>query len=56
MKVKIIEGYPVKPSKTYKSAIPAAFAWTGAQPLFLNAGFEIVGNKNGGKQRVRKKL
>ena len=52
-KANIIEGYPVKPSKTYKNAIPAAFAWTGTQPLFLKAGFEIVGNRDGGKQRVR---
>ncbi|HEY8272761.1 MAG TPA: hypothetical protein VIG33_17845 [Pseudobdellovibrionaceae bacterium] len=50
MKVKIIEGYPVKPSKANKNAIPAALAWIGTQPLFLNAGFEIVGNKTGGKQ------
>lgn len=40
MKFKILEGYPVKPSKAYKDKIPAAFAWTGTQPLFLKAGFE----------------
>jgi GNAT superfamily N-acetyltransferase len=56
LNVEIIEGYPVKPSDAYKNAIPAAFAWTGTQPLFLKAGFEIVGNKGGGKQRVRKLL
>jgi len=52
---KVAEGYPVKPYK-YGKAIPAAFAWTGTRPLFTKAGFKIVGNRNGGKQRVRKEL
>lgn len=49
---KILEGYPVKPQKA-TGKIPAAFAWTGTRPLFAKAGFKIVGNRDGGKQRVR---
>jgi len=49
----IVEGYPAKPPASGKP-IPAAFAWTGTRSLFLKAGFEIVGNKQGGKQRARK--
>ncbi len=52
---KVVEGYPVKPNKDRKP-IPAAFAWTGTRSLFLKAGFEIVGNQDGAKQRVRKKI
>jgi GNAT superfamily N-acetyltransferase len=50
---KIAEGYPVKPYN-YGKAIPAAFAWTGTIPLFTKSGFKKIGNKDGGKQRVRK--
>lgn len=49
----IAEGYPVKPSKGGEK-IPAAFAWTGTRPLFAACGFKVVGNHNGGKQRVRR--
>ncbi len=52
---KIVEGYPVKPDAKGK-AIPAAFAFTGTRPLFDKHGFEIAGNKDGGKQRVRLEL
>lgn len=52
---KIAEGYPAKPPGDGKK-IPAAFAWTGTRPLFEKAGFAIVGNPDGGKQRVRRKL
>ena len=48
----IIEGYPVKPAKNGAPA-PAAFAWTGTRRLFAAHGFKIVGNRDGGKQRVR---
>lgn len=48
----IIEGYPVKVPKTGK-AIPAAFAWTGTQPMFEKAGFKTIGKRDGGKQRMR---
>jgi GNAT superfamily N-acetyltransferase len=51
-RAKIAEGYPVKPPSDGKP-VPAAFAWTGTRPLFLKKGFSIVGNKTGGKQRVR---
>lgn len=51
----IAEGYPVKPDRQGKK-IPAAFAWTGTRSLFLSQGFVIVGNPDGGKQRVRKQL
>ena len=49
---KIAEGYPVNPYG-YGKNIPAAFAWTGTQSLFKRAGFKVVGNKGGGKERVR---
>jgi GNAT superfamily N-acetyltransferase len=52
---KVAEGYPVKPYK-YGKSIPGAFAWTGTQPMFEKAGFQAVGKKDGGKQRVRKYL
>lgn len=48
----IIEGYPVKPAKDGAPS-PAAFAWTGTRRLFAAHGFRIVGNRDGGKQRVR---
>lgn len=48
----VVEGYPVKPDKSGKK-IPAAFAWTGTRSLFEKQGFVIVGNSDGGKQRVR---
>lgn len=51
---KVLEGYPVRQTKPGK--LPAAFAWTGTQPLFRKAGFRVVGNADGGKQRVRKEL
>lgn len=51
----IAEGYPVKSYK-YGKAIPSAFAWTGTQSMFKKAGFQVVGNRDGGKQRVRKEL
>lgn len=52
---KLAEGYPVKPAKS-GAPTPAAFAWTGTRPLFAAAGFKVVGNRSGGKQRVRKAL
>ncbi|MBM3267493.1 MAG: GNAT family N-acetyltransferase [Candidatus Sericytochromatia bacterium] len=51
----IAEGYPAKPAKDGKP-LPAAFAWTGTRSLFERAGFELVGNPDGGKQRMRKFL
>lgn len=54
-KVKIAEGYPVK-AYNYGKSIPPAFAWTGTGSMFKKAGFKIVGNKNGGKQRVRTEI
>lgn len=48
----IIEGYPVKPAKDGAPS-PAAFAWTGTRALFAKHGFKLVGNRDGGKQRVR---
>jgi GNAT superfamily N-acetyltransferase len=53
--VEIAEAYPVRPKKPGRS-IPAAFAWTGTRSLFDAAGFEVVGNKGGGKERVRRLL
>jgi hypothetical protein len=51
----LAEGYPVKPAKDGKP-LPAAFAWTGTRSLFAGAGFEVVGNPEGGKARVRRFL
>lgn len=51
----VAEGYPVKPYD-YGKAIPAAFAWTGTLPMFAKVGFKVVGNKDGGKQRVRREF
>lgn len=52
---KVLEGYPVKPSKP-GAPIPGAFAYTGTVPLFEKAGFEVVQPKATGKQRVRRAL
>lgn len=51
----IAEGYPVKPARDGK-LLPAPFVWTGTRPIFDAAGFEIAGNEDGGKQRVRRRL
>lgn len=51
----LAEGYPVKPAKDGKPT-PHAFAWTGTRSLFAAHGFEVVGNPDGGKQRVRLEL
>jgi GNAT superfamily N-acetyltransferase len=52
--VRILEGYPVRPKADGR--YPAAFAWTGTRSLFDRAGFVLVGNEDGGKQRMRKQL
>jgi GNAT superfamily N-acetyltransferase len=52
---RIAEAYPPKPPRS-GAPLPAAFAWTGPRSLFDAAGFAVVGNREGGKQRVRKKL
>ena len=51
----IVEGYPVKPARD-GAPTPAAFAWIGTRRLFGACGFAVVGNPDGGKQRVRKRL
>jgi GNAT superfamily N-acetyltransferase len=53
-KARIAEGYPVKPDQDGQYI--AAFSWTGTRSLFQKAGFVVVGNRDGGKQRVRKQL
>ena len=35
---------------------PAAFAWTGTHRLFAACGFEVVGNPDGGKRWVRRRI
>jgi hypothetical protein len=40
----------------FPGAPRAAFARTGTRPLFDACGFEVVGNPDGGKQRVRKRM
>ncbi len=54
LKVEIVEGYPSKPGPDGRY-VPT-FAWTGTQSLFEKAGFEVVGNADGGRQRVRRVL
>jgi predicted GNAT family acetyltransferase len=53
--VETVEAYPVRP-KVAGQKIPPAFAWTGTRALFDPLGFQVVGNEEGGKQRMRKKL
>jgi GNAT superfamily N-acetyltransferase len=48
----VIEAYPVRSAK-FGKAIPGAFAWTGTLSMFETAGFEAVGPRNGGRQRMR---
>jgi GNAT superfamily N-acetyltransferase len=52
---RIVEGYPVKARKS-DGKIPAAFAWTGTVPLFESAKFKLVGDREAGKQRMRRSL
>jgi GNAT superfamily N-acetyltransferase len=52
--VAVVEGYPSKPDKAGKYV--DTFAWTGTRSLFRKAGFSVVGNPEGSKQRVRKAL
>jgi hypothetical protein len=40
----------------YGTLFTAAFAWTDPRRLFDACGFEVVGNPDGGKRRVRKRL
>jgi GNAT superfamily N-acetyltransferase len=49
----VVEGYPVKPALDGKK-LPGAFAWTGTRSMFAAQGFRVVGNRDGGKQRVRR--
>ena len=51
----MVEAYPVRPTADGKPT-PAAFAFTGTRPLFAKYGFRVVGNRDGGKQRVRLRL
>lgn len=47
----IIEGYPVKVDAGKKA--PAAFVYTGLEPMFAKAGFATTAVRERGKQRVR---
>lgn len=49
---KIVEAYPSKPDEAGEYI--ETFAWTGTQSLFQKAGFTVVGNPEGSKQRVRR--
>ena len=50
----VVEAYPVRPG-TFGKSIPAAFAYTGTIPMFEAAGFQPVGERDRGKQRMRLK-
>jgi len=53
---RVLEGYPVKPSKA-GAAIPAAFAYTGTVSMFRSAGFTPAdAGRERGKQRMRLEL
>jgi GNAT superfamily N-acetyltransferase len=52
--VEIVEGYPSAPNKD--GSYVAAFSWTGTMPLFEKAGFDLVGNPDGSKRRMRRAL
>jgi GNAT superfamily N-acetyltransferase len=52
--VALVEGYPSKPNADGQYI--AAFSWTGTLSLFDKAGFTTVGNREGSKRRVRKRL
>lgn len=49
------KGYPVRPARD-GAQTPAAFAWTDPRHPFDACGFVVVGNPDGGKQRVRKRI
>lgn len=51
---KLAEGYPYKVGRA--KPLSPAFTWTGTLPMFERAGFELVGPRPKGKQRVRKQL
>jgi GNAT superfamily N-acetyltransferase len=51
----VIEAYPVRSAK-FGKAIPAAFAWTGTIPMFEAEGFAPVGQRDKGKQRMRRSM
>jgi GNAT superfamily N-acetyltransferase len=53
---KIVEGYPVKPTKPGNKDIPAAFVFTGTIPLFEKQGFTLAGSPQTSKLRYRKSL
>ncbi len=53
-KARVAEAYPSKPDKNGRY-VPS-FAWTGTHSLFREAGFAVVGNPLGARQRVRKEL
>jgi GNAT superfamily N-acetyltransferase len=52
--VEVVEGYPAKPNAAGRYV--DTFAWTGTRSLFAKAGFVVVGNPDGSKQRVRRAL
>jgi GNAT superfamily N-acetyltransferase len=54
LEAEVVEGYPSKPGPDGRY-VPT-FAWTGTQSLFEKAGFQVVGNPDGGRQRVRREL
>ena len=49
----ILEGYPIAPNKT---PYPAAYAWTGFEKVFLEAGFEEVERRSPTRPILRRSL
>lgn len=50
---RIVEGYPIAPKNT---PYPAAYAWTGFEKVFLDAGFEEVARRSPTRPIMRKAL
>lgn len=50
---KIVEGYPIEPSK---HSAPDVFAWTGIASAFRNAGFQEVARRSPGRPLMRKNV
>ena len=53
---RVVEGYPVKPTKPGNKNIPGAFIFTGTIPLFEKQGFVLAGTPLTSKLRYRKVL
>lgn len=51
-----VEGYPVRPSKSFGGEIPAAFAWTGVAELFVKQKFQNITPRGNSRDIFKKTL